>query len=127
MPVQDEDRKVVEALFKAMQMGPAGEADMMALFTDDATFIEPFSGSVQTHNGTEAIRKSFKEMWHEPPPDIKLILDRVDLDGQQVRAEWTCTSPVFPKPMKGYDLFTIDSGKINRLEIVVTEMPPMGP
>lgn len=33
-------------------------------------------------------------------------------DGDRVRADWICTSPVFPAPMKGYDLFTIRGGKI---------------
>ena len=127
MPVQDEDRQVIEALFKAMQAGPAGEDQMMDLFAEDATFIEPFSGQACTHNGKPAIRESFKGMWENPAPDLKLMLDRVDVDGERVRADWTCTSPVFATPMRGHDLFTIQSGKIGRLEIVVTDMPPMGP
>ncbi len=125
MPVSVEDRGVVEGLFKAMQAGPDGQEAMMALFADDAVFIEPFSGKVQTHNGIAAIRASFVDMWRDPAPDLKLVLDRVEMDGPEVRADWTCTSPVFPKPMLGRDLFTIASGKIARLEIIVTEMPPM--
>ena len=127
MPVSSADRTVVENLFKAMQKGPAGEEDMMSLFADDAVFIEPFSGVPQTHTGKDAIRASFKGMWENPAPDLQLVLDRVDVDGDKVRAEWTCTSPVFPEPMKGFDLFTIRSGKISRLEIVVTSVPPMEP
>ena len=127
MSINDTDRQVVENMFKAMQAGPAGEEQMMALFLDDAVFTEPFSGQPQTHHGKEAIRGSFRQMWSEPAPDLKLIMDRVDLDGEQVRAEWTCTSPAFPSPMRGHDLFTIVDGKIARLEIIVTEMPPMGP
>ncbi len=126
MPVSNEDRGVVESLFKAMQAGPAGEKEMMSLFASDAVFVEPFSGQVQTHNGTDAIRASFQEMWRDPAPGLKLMLDRVDVDGDCVRAEWTCTSAVFPTPMRGHDLFTIQAGKITRLEIVVTDMPPMG-
>ena len=30
-----------------------------------------------------------------PPPDLKLTVDRVDLDGPRVQARWTCTSPAF--------------------------------
>ena len=52
---------------------------------------------------------------------MKLVLDRADRDGDRVRADWTCTSPVFPAPMKGYDLFTIQDGKIARLEIVMLD------
>ena len=125
MPVQESQRKVVDSLFKAMQAGPAGEQAMMALFAEDAVFIEPFSGQVQTHEGKPAIRESFKQMFADPAPDMKLQMDRVDMDGDQVRAEWTCTSPVFPEPMRGHDLFTIADGKIARLEVVVTSMPPM--
>ncbi len=118
---------MVEALFAAMQAGPAGEDEMMALFAEDATLIEPFTGEVKTHTGKPAIREGFSETWKDPAPDLKLTVDRVDLDGANVRAEWTCTSPVFPTPMRGHDLFTIEQGKITRLEVVVTDMPPMGP
>ena len=94
----------------------------MSLFADDAVFIEPFSGEPKTHAGFEVIREAFRDSWKEPPPpDMKLVLDRVDRDGDRVRAEWTCTSPVFPAPMKGCDLFTIRDGKIARLEIVMLD------
>ncbi len=86
MTVNESGRKIVDNLFKAMQAGPAGEDDMMALFADDAVFVEPFSGEPKTHTGKNAIRASFQDMWREPTPDMKLILDRVDLDGQSVRA-----------------------------------------
>ena len=99
----------------------------MALFADGAVLVEPFSGQEQTHSGLAAIRQSFRDQWNNPVPDLRLTLERVDLDGNVVRAEWTCTSPVFPSPMRGYDLFTLDAGgKIARLEIVVTDAPPMG-
>ena len=126
MAVSEADRKIVDNLFRAMQAGPAGEEQMMALFADDAIFVEPFSGAPKTHTGLDAIRASFRDMWAEPVPDMKLTLDRIDLDGDRLRAEWTCTASVFPVPMRGSDLFTIESGKIARLEIEVTEMPQMG-
>ena len=125
MPVSAANQAIVENLFRAMQKGPTGEADMMALFTDDAVFIEPFAGSPRVHTGKAAIRSSFKEMWDSPTPDLQLALDQVDMDGDKIRAQWTCTSPVFPEPMKGFDLFTVREGKISRLEIVVTSVPPM--
>jgi len=127
MPVSEQDRKIVENLFKAMQMGPSGEEAMMTLFDEQAVFIEPFSGQIQTHKGKNAIRDSFRQMWKEPIPDLQLTLDQVELDGDIVRAQWTCVSPVFPAPMRGYDVFRIRAGKIQRLEIVVTEMPPPPP
>jgi len=125
MGISAQQRKAVEGVFKAMQSGPGSEDAMMALFADGAVFIEPFSGEPQTHVGKDAIRGSFRDQWENPLPDLQLTLDRVDLDGPLVRAEWTCTSPVFSTPMRGYDLFTLnDDGKIARLEIVVTEAPP---
>lgn len=125
MNVAHTDRKIVESLFRAMQTGPGGEAEMMALFADDAVLIEPFTGRVQTHTGKEAIRSSFQEMWKNPAPEVSLNLERVDREGDHVRAEWNCTSTAFPEPMRGYDLFTLRDGKIQRLEVVVTSMPPM--
>lgn len=120
MSVEAEEQRIVDNLFKAMQMGPAGEELMMSLFADDAVLIEPFSGKPQTHDGFEAVREAFRDSWkEESPPDMKLVLDRADRDGELVRADWTCTSSVFPAPMKGYDLFTIQAGKIVRLEIVL--------
>lgn len=126
MAVNAQQRKAVEGLFKAMQAGPGGEDAMVGLFADEAVFIEPFSGQPQTHKGRAAIRQSFRDQWVDPPPDLTLVLDRVDLDGSLVRADWTCTSPAFPSPMRGYDLFMLnDSGQITRLEIIVTDAPPM--
>jgi hypothetical protein len=123
MSVRASDRSVVENLFKAMQAGAEGEQLMMSLFHDDAVFIEPFSGQPMTHGGHDAIRESFKKQTAHPLSDMKLMLDRIDMDGPIVRAEWTCSSSAFPTPMRGYDLFTIESGKIARLEIVVTSVP----
>lgn len=122
MPLTEVDRRVVESLFRAMQAGPEGEEEMMSLFAEGATLIEPFSGTPRTHVGKDAIRQAFRESFAEPPPpDMKLVLDRADVDGERVRADWTCTSSVFPAPMKGYDLFTIEEGKIQRLEVVHLE------
>jgi len=123
MSVSASDKMVVESLFRAMQAGPAGEEAMVALFHEDAIFIEPFGGRPVTHSGRAAIRESFRQQTAQPLPDMKLTLDRVDAEGSDVRAQWTCTSTAFPAPMQGYDLFTIRDGKISRLEIVVTDMP----
>jgi ketosteroid isomerase-like protein len=126
MPVRESDRQIVVDLCKAMQEGPAGTEDLLALFAEDGVLVEPFSGRPQTHTGEPAIRACLDGMMANRAPDFTLKLDRVDMDGDRVRAEWTCTASVMPGPMHGYDLFTIRAGKIARLEIFVTEMPPMG-
>jgi ketosteroid isomerase-like protein len=125
MPV-DDDRKVVEELYKAMQAGPAGEAAIMALFTDDAVLVEPFTGRPRTHSGKAAIRAALAAMWQGRAPDLVLTLDRVDIEGDSVRAEWTCTSSILPGPLRGRDCLTVRSGKIAFLEITITEMPSFG-
>jgi SnoaL-like domain len=123
----DNDRKLVEDLYKAMQIGPAAEDDLLALFTEDAVLVEPFTGRPQSHVGKEAIQASLHGMWKNRAPDLKLVLDRVDLDGPSIRAEWTCTSALLPGPMRGLDILAIESNKISRLEIVITEMPQVNP
>ena len=125
MSVSKQEQHVVERMFKAMQAGLEAEDDMMALFADDAVFIEPFSGQPRTHEGKAAIRNCFIDMWNEPGPDVALTVDRIDLDGEKISAEWTCTSPAFVEPMRGVDKFCIEDGLIQYLEVVVTDMPPM--
>jgi hypothetical protein len=127
MPVRPEDRRIVEGVFQAMHARAAGEQQMMALFADNAIVIEPFSGQPRTHTGKDAIRAWFREAVKEMAPDMVLKMDRIDMDGARVRADWTCTASVFPKPMRGHDLYTIQQGKIAHAEFVVTDMPPMGP
>ncbi len=124
MSVMAVHRRVIENLYKAMQAGPAGENEALALFAKDAVFIENFGGSPKTHPGIAAIRAAFQKWNEDPPPDVRLELDRVDLDGGRVRAEWTCYSSVFSEPMRGIDHFTIEHGKIRCLEVVVTQRPP---
>lgn len=126
MNVPDSRQSVVDRFFKAMQAGKDAEGELLALFTDDAVLTEPFTGEPRTHTGIVAVRDSFRCTWEAPVPDVKLEVNRVDLDGPRVRAEWTCTAPAFPNPIRGHDLFDIRDGKIARLEIVVTEMPDMG-
>ena len=125
MSISKQEQDVVERMFKAMQTGLEAENEMMALFAEDAVFTEPFSGEPQTHEGKAAIRKCFIDMWSEPGPDVELTIDRVDVDGDRINAEWTCTSPAFVEPMRGVDKFCIANGLIQYLEVIVTEMPPM--
>jgi len=125
MTVSTKQRDIVDRFFKAMQAGRDGEENLMALFAQDAVMTDPFAGEPQTHRGIDAVRESFRCTWEQPAPDVKLEVSRVDLDGESVRAEWTCTAPIFPSPIRGYDVFDIRDGKISRLEIVVTEMPDM--
>jgi hypothetical protein len=118
MDVRPSDRILVEQVCDAMQAGPAGKEDMLALFTDDAVLIEPFSGEPKRFEGIASIRERYTAMVEEPrPPDFRLLLDRVDTDGTHVIAEWTCTSVVLAAPMKGVSRYVIRDNKIQSLEI----------
>ncbi len=108
---------VVDRYFRAMAAGPAGASDLLALFAADAVYTEPFSGSTLTHSGIEAIRAYLASSWESAPPDLRLTVDRVDVDGEVVRSEWTCTSPAFPAPMRGLDVCTVRGGLIHRLDV----------
>jgi len=128
MAVAPEDRALVERYFKAMVRGPGGEQEMVALFSDDAEYIEPFSaqGRPTAHKGIAAIRAFFHQSFSGPTHGgVKLSLDRLDVDGDRLRSEWTCEMPVMPGPFRGFDLYTIRDGKIQRLEITMTQ-PPAG-
>jgi len=125
MPVKAEDQAVVEQVFQAMHARAAGEKAMAALFAPAATLIEPFSGQPRTHQGKDEIMAWFRQAVTEMPPDMAIKMNRIDMDGDRVRADWTCTSSVFATPMKGSDYYRIRGGKIEHAEFVVTEMPPM--
>jgi hypothetical protein len=109
---------------EAMQAGEPGKDALVGLFTDDAVFIEPFSGPPQTHTGIEAIRARTYEMVQQPrPPDFELKIDQVTTENGELVAYWTCTSVALPGPMKGRDELKIRDGKISFLKIEITSMP----
>lgn len=103
----------------------------MALFADDAVWIEPYSGQRRTHSGKEAIRATLQQMWRQPsPPGFAITTDRIHAEGSNVRVEWTCGCEGIPMLMRGYSLYTISSdNRIERLELFITEAPaaPTGP
>lgn len=47
-PRPSDSTAVINRFFAAMQSGATSEAEMMALFADDAVYVEPFSGTVRT-------------------------------------------------------------------------------
>lgn len=127
-PVQPADRQLVERYFKAMQAGPDGVEDIVSLFAEDGEYIEPFSqaGRPATHRGQADIRAFFQESLNGPLREgVRLTLERLDVEAGQLRSEWTCSMPMFPMPLHGFDRYTIENGKIKRLEVVVADMPPM--
>ena len=107
----------IASFFAAMQTGAAAEADMAALFADDATYIEPFSGAPAMHQGRLEIMKAMRAGWATPLPDMTISLDTVHVEGGEVRVAWTCRSPALPGGAgRGVNRFTLRGGKIVRLE-----------
>ena len=109
--------QVVQEYFKAMQAGAEAAEPLFALFADDAVYVEPFSGESRTHTGRPAIEACMKGSWENTPPDLELEVNRIDVDGNVVRSEWTCSSPAFEAPIKGIDVCTVQDGQIKRLEV----------
>ena len=103
--------------FAAMQTGASAESEMMSLFADEATYVEPFSGRSTTHKGKAAIRAAFVRGWRSPMPNMTITVDRVELDGDQVTAHWTCRSPALPGGEgRGVNVYKLANGLIVRLE-----------
>lgn len=127
MAVNSEHLRIIEESARAMQAGPAGEADIMALFAEDAVWVEPYTGKRRKHEGKRAILAALKEMWTRPaPPGFSIVTDRVDIEGPAIKVEWTCSAAGMPSMMRGYSLYTIGAEeKIARLELFITEAPPM--
>jgi hypothetical protein len=122
--VPTHNRTTVEQYFAGMQAGPGGLDDLVGLFDEQAVYVEPFSGQPQVHTGKAEIRAFFEVALSQHLNGVRLTLGRLDIDEGRLRAEWTCELPTFPAPMRGFDLLTLQDGRIARLETTVTEFPP---
>lgn len=110
------NRDLIERYFSAMRRGAAAEEDLVALFAEDAVYIEPFIGESPAR-GIDEIRERFRLGWQEPLPDLELDVMSVDVDGQIGRSTWECRSPALPGPVRGEDVYEIRDGKIVSLEV----------
>jgi uncharacterized protein (TIGR02246 family) len=115
------DRDLVERYFAAMRRGAAAEEEMMALFSDDAVYVEPFTGEGEPWVGKESVRTALRRGWEQPLPDLELVVKRIEIRDGAATAEWVCTSPVLPGPVTGRDEYIIADGKITRLEVRIVD------
>lgn len=115
------DRDLIERYFVAMRRGAAAEDEMMALFSDDAVYVEPFTGESEPWVGKESVRTALRRGWEQPLPDLELVVKRIDIGAGEATAEWVCTSPALPGPVTGHDTYTITDGKITRLEVRIVD------
>lgn len=118
-----EERALVERYLALMQAGPKNIDDLVALFDEEAIYIEPFAGQPQTHSGKAAIRAFYEVALAQHLNGVRLTLDRLDIDEGRLRSEWTCHLSGMPTPMRGFDLLDLRDGRIVRLETTVTEFP----
>lgn len=116
-----EDRRIVERYFAAMRRGAAAEEDMMALFSDDAVYVEPFTGESDPWVGKESVREALRRGWEQPLPDLELSVERIEIREGGATSAWVCRSSALPAPVQGEDLYTIADGKITRLEVRIIE------
>jgi ketosteroid isomerase-like protein len=112
--------ETIDSFYREMQAGPEGAAAVSDLFAENGVYVEPFSG--RTHTGREAIRR-FLTGSQGQLPDVRITVDRIDVEGETVESSWTCESSAFAKPSRGRDRFTVRGGKIARLETGIDEPP----
>jgi ketosteroid isomerase-like protein len=112
----DTERAVVERYYRAMEAGSTEQVD--GLFADDAVYTEPFTkaGAPTTHTGRAEIVGWLGASFQAGNKDVTITLDRLDVDGDEVVAEWTCVGPMLPGPMKGHDRYVLRDGRIARLD-----------
>jgi hypothetical protein len=107
----------ISNFFLAMQAGRPAAARMESLFSEDATYEEPFSGQATTHTGRRAILDAMSAGWSQPLPEMHIAIDKVETAGSIVRVDWTCYSPALPGGAgRGRNEFELRDGKIARLK-----------
>ena len=117
----DTHDEVVQAYFAAMRRGGEAEADMLALFTDDAVYDEPFSGEAEPAVGIAAVRDRLRAGWAQPLPDMELDVLSVEVAGNTAVSQWECRSPAFPGPVRGSDAYEFRDGLIAVLQVTIEQ------
>lgn len=121
MSTSDVDRHAtIDRYFAAMRQGSDAETEMMALFAEDAVYVEPFSGGTEPAEGKAAILDRLRSGWETPLPDMELDVRSIDVQGSHATSMWECRSSVFPAPVEGCDRYEFNAeGLIVRLEVEI--------
>ena len=112
-------RPTIEAYFAAMRQGPEVEEEMMALFTDDAVYDEPFTGADHPAVGRDAIRARLRAGWATPLPDMELDVLSIEVTGDTAVSTWECRSTAFEQPARGRDEYVLRDGRIASLRVTL--------
>lgn len=116
-------RGVIDTYFAAMRLGPDGAQDMLALFTENAVYVEPFTGQSEPAVGIDEIRDRLRVGWEAPLPEMELDVLEIEILGATARSRWECRSPALPDDMQGEDRYWFEDGKIARLEVILLHDP----
>ena len=108
---------LISQYYAAMRIGVDAEEQMMALFTADAVYSDPFGESADPVVGVDAIRERLRAGWSFNPPDLELEVLTVDIDGERASSTWECRSESFPGPMRGRDDYRFRDGRIAELHV----------
>ncbi len=111
---------IIGRYFAAMRIGAAAEDELLALFSDDAVYVEPFSGEDEPAEGRDGIRARLRSGWVSPPPDMELDVISIEVEGDRATSRWECRSPAFRAPVRGVDEYEFADGRITRLEVRIT-------
>lgn len=113
----------IASYFAAMRRGAQAEDELMAPFTTDATYTEPFTNRDEPAIGRDAIRDRFRQGWKTPLPDLELDVLTVEISGSAAVSNWECRSSALPGPVRGEDRYEFDAeGLINKLDVRI--LPP---
>lgn len=111
---------VLGTYFASMRRGAEAGDDLLALFTADAVYDEPFTGQ-DPAVGIEQIRERFRQGWEFPLPDLELDVLEMEVDGPRASARWECRSPGLPGPIRGRDHYELTGGLISRLVVRIDD------
>lgn len=112
---------LLDSYFAAMRRGADAEGDMLALFTEDAVYEEPFSGDPEPARGIDAIRDRLRAGWAAPLPDLELDVLSIDVVGDSATSRWECRSSAFPTAVFGTDVYEFRDGRIKALRVTLDD------
>ncbi len=110
--------ETIDRYFQSMRRGSEGGDELFALFTEDAVYVEPFSGKGPAI-GIEAIKSRFQFGWEQEMEDLELDVLEIQIDGPEATARWECRSSSLPGPVRGQDRYRFSDGRIVRLEVEI--------
>lgn len=110
-----------------------GDADRVArLFAETGSLLEPFTetetGDPYRHDGRDAVRQYFEEVFAGVPWRAMRIL-RME-PGEQphtLNVEWEYMDPRLAQPLRGRTRFTIAAGEIFEAQIELLDVPVLAP